>query len=227
MTVNIEHEATHRAVIRMLKMGSIPCIEDGTTASISDRHSPVSNSQNHLLLRNAKGYEQALTKPVRRRELLEALDRIVAFDESSRHWTAPAAVRTLRQDRRELSILIAEDNAVNQKVLLSLLAKEGHRARAVANGILAVQEWQSGSYDLILMDVQMPVLDGLEATRQIRSAEVNTGRHTPVIALTAHALTGDREMCLAAGMDDYVTKPIERNRLFEVIAAAARTAAAA
>jgi len=114
-------------------------------------------------------------------------------------------------------ILLAEDNIVNRKVAVRLLEKQGHRVTAAENGRIAVERAQRETFDVILMDIQMPEMDGLEATRQIREAERATGRHTPIIALTAHALTGDRERCLAAGMDAYVTKPIRAAQLLTAI----------
>jgi CheY-like chemotaxis protein len=105
---------------------------------------------------------------------------------------------------------VAEDNPVNQRVVVALLAKLGCEAVVVVNGALAVQGALAGRFDLILMDCQMPELDGFEATRQIRLQERT---HTPIIALTAGALDGDRERCLEAGMDDYLSKPVRLEEL--------------
>ena len=103
---------------------------------------------------------------------------------------------------------------------MALLQKHGHRLTVVDDGRKAVAAAKSGDYDLILMDVQMPEMDGLEATRSIRSHEATTGLRTPIVAMTAHALKGDREKCLEAGMDDYVSKPIRAREFFDTIARA-------
>jgi len=117
-----------------------------------------------------------------------------------------------------LRILLAEDNAVNQALALRLLGKQGHRVHAVGNGRLALAAWERGDYDLILMDMMMPDMDGLEASRQIRAREAATGGHVPIIAMTANAMSGDRDRCLAAGMDGYVAKPVRAEILQREIA---------
>ncbi len=114
-------------------------------------------------------------------------------------------------------ILLAEDNPVNQKVAVSILEKLGHSVAAAATGAEAVGLAQREAFDLILMDVQMPGMDGYEATRAIRAEERRRGGHIPIVALTAHAMKGDREICLAAGMDDYIGKPIRRSELEAVL----------
>jgi CheY-like chemotaxis protein len=115
-------------------------------------------------------------------------------------------------------VLLAEDNAVNQLVATRILEKLGHQVTVVGNGREAVSAVQSGNYDLIAMDVQMPMMDGLDATRAIREWEITTGAHIPIVAMTAHAMKGDRERCLAAGMDAYVSKPIRLRELEHAIA---------
>jgi CheY-like chemotaxis protein len=117
-----------------------------------------------------------------------------------------------------LQILLVEDNLVNQKVAQRLLEKAGHTVTIAANGREALTRVAGGGYDLVLMDVQMPEMDGLEATMAIRATERQTGRRLPIVALTADAMTGDRERCLEAGMDGYVTKPVVQQVLFRTMA---------
>ncbi|MFQ5719047.1 MAG: response regulator, partial [Acidobacteriota bacterium] len=123
----------------------------------------------------------------------------------------------LRERRRSLKVLLAEDHPVNQALAIHLLQKRGHTVVAVADGQQALDALTRDSFDLILMDVQMPNVDGLTATAAIREEEQHTGAHVPIVALTAHAMKGDRERCLAAGMDDYVAKPLDAASLFTTI----------
>jgi CheY-like chemotaxis protein len=116
-----------------------------------------------------------------------------------------------------LRILLAEDNAVNQRVARALLEKRGHTVSVAGNGREAVRLVQERNFDLVLMDVQMPEMDGLEATAAIRAREAGAARRLPIVAMTAHAMKGDAERCLEAGMDAYVSKPIKPERLFAVI----------
>jgi CheY-like chemotaxis protein len=112
---------------------------------------------------------------------------------------------------------LAEDNPVNQRLAVRILERRGHAVTVASNGAEAVTALAQEPFDLVLMDVQMPVMDGLEATVTIRQREQATGTHLPIIALTAHAMQGDRERCLEAGMDDYVSKPIQSDILFKAI----------
>jgi CheY-like chemotaxis protein len=163
------------------------------------------------------GITRYLTKPVGRGELRDVILRALGH-EMKQSSTAPAAIRNeTAADQRVLSILVAEDNVVNQKVLSHLLRKAGHSVEVTQDGREALAAHGERSFDLIMMDIQMPNMDGWEATRLIRKKERGTGDHIPIIALTAHALKGDRELCIDAGMDGYVTKPVSRALLFQAI----------
>ncbi|HEV3448552.1 MAG TPA: response regulator, partial [Gemmataceae bacterium] len=157
-----------------------------------------------------------LTKPVRQAELWKAVMQSLGMplppDE-------PGAVPqpSLAQHHRRLRILLAEDNLVNQKLAVRLLEKRGHGVVVVNNGREALAEWRGRRFDLILMDVQMPDMDGLEATTAIREQEKLTGAHIPIIAMTAYAMKGDRERCLSVGMDHYICKPIRAQELFDKV----------
>jgi CheY-like chemotaxis protein len=126
----------------------------------------------------------------------------------------PAAPVADGQTAHSLSVLLAEDNPVNVKFALKVLERAGHRVVVAGNGKEAVDRWASGEFDLILMDVQMPEMDGLDAARAIRQAEAGQRRRIPIVAMTANAMAGDREMCINAGMDGYVAKPVKRETLF-------------
>jgi CheY-like chemotaxis protein/HPt (histidine-containing phosphotransfer) domain-containing protein len=118
---------------------------------------------------------------------------------------------------QQLHILLAEDNRVNQRLAIAILQKQGHTVVVANNGQEALDALERQTFDLVLMDVQMPILDGFEATAAIRAKEQQTNTHIPIIAMTAHAMTGDRERCLAAGMDGYVAKPIQPQALAQAI----------
>jgi CheY-like chemotaxis protein len=119
---------------------------------------------------------------------------------------------------RPLQILLVEDNVINQKVASRMLEKNGHTVVVASNGKEALRAVEAGRFDAVLMDVQMPEMDGLEATAAIRAAEQGTDRRLPIVALTADAMTGDRERCLEAGMDGYVTKPVQSPQLLQALA---------
>jgi CheY-like chemotaxis protein len=114
---------------------------------------------------------------------------------------------------RPIEILLVEDNPINQRLALEILSRRGHHVTVADNGLQALERLNGGVFDVVLMDVQMPEMNGLDATRAIRDIERGTGRHMPIVAMTAHAMSGDRERCLAAGMDDYLTKPIRAEAL--------------
>jgi two-component system sensor histidine kinase/response regulator len=120
-------------------------------------------------------------------------------------------------------VLLVEDNAVNQKLAVRLLETQGHTVTLAVDGKLAVKAMEREEFDVVLMDVQMPEMDGLEATATIRAKERDNGRHVPIIAMTAHAMQGDRERCLAAGMDGYISKPVDSRELMETIEAVRST----
>jgi len=158
-----------------------------------------------------------LIKPVMREDLLNAIRSIMTGPESTHSGAHTPALALPGSKERELRILVAEDNPVNQRVLVRLLSKRGHATVLAPNGLEAFRMVKARAFDLVLMDVQMPVMGGLEATQAIRAEEARTGGHIPIVALTAHAMTGDRERCLAAGTDAYVSKPISAQELFETI----------
>ena len=125
--------------------------------------------------------------------------------------------RTAGNEPRSVRILLAEDSPVNQKVAVGLLSKQGHCVDIAVNGVEAVKAWENGDYELILMDIQMPEMDGIDATRVIREREQGTDSRIPIVAMTANAMKGDRQQCLAAGMDDYVSKPFKPADLFATV----------
>jgi CheY-like chemotaxis protein len=163
------------------------------------------------------GVASYLTKPVRQSILLEAMLSVLAVN--GRPPAKPVLVtrHTINEEHRPLHILVAEDNPVNRQLVMALLGKRGHTAVTVANGREAIAALSEGAFDLVLMDLQMPEMGGLEATAAIRIIEDATGKHVPIIALTAHAMKGDREICLDAGMDGYLTKPVDAKELFALI----------
>ena len=160
-----------------------------------------------------------LLKPIRQSELREAIARVLGAREQK--GAIPLITRYSLGDALEpsaqLRVLVAEDNPVNQRLATRLLEKRGHRVTITVNGREAVEALKDRTFDLVLMDVQMPEMDGLEATAAIRKKEKHDGAHMPIIALTAHAMKGDRERCLAAGMDGYLSKPIRPQELDDIL----------
>jgi signal transduction histidine kinase/CheY-like chemotaxis protein len=185
-------------------------------SSVADRGTPEEQRQ--------RGFHAALSKPVRRQQLWDAISQVL--EPGCRPRAEPTASTVPSPpELRGLRVLLAEDNSVNQRVALRILERWGCRAKAVANGAQALLELARESYDLVLMDCQMPELDGFETTRELRRRELGTNCRLPIIAMTANAMLGDRERCLAAGMDGYVAKPIRLPELAKAmvgIAAAPR-----
>jgi two-component system sensor histidine kinase/response regulator len=161
------------------------------------------------------GISAYLTKPVRQVELREAILKVLGMREKTEDQKLVTR-HSLREARRQLRVLLAEDNPINRELAVRLLSKRGHSVTVAANGKQAVAAVESESFDVVLMDVQMPEMDGFEATAAIRELEKARDKHTPIIAMTAHAMKGDRERCLAAGMDAYISKPIQFDELLEV-----------
>ncbi len=152
-----------------------------------------------------ESFAGSVLKPIKQSELLVAI--LDALDTSRVSATSVDSARRRRGDA--LSFLLAEDNEINQALAKGLLENRGHHVTVVTNGKLAYDLLGTRSFDVVLMDIEMPVMDGLEATRLIREREARTGQHVPIVAMTAHAMAGDRERCLEAGMDDYSAKPIK------------------
>jgi two-component system, sensor histidine kinase and response regulator len=163
------------------------------------------------------GMAAYLVKPVLQSDLLQALLNILGSREGKSKHAQLVTRHTLREGQAPLRILLTEDNLVNQRLASRLLEKEGHTVVVADDGAKAVEAWKKNTFDLILMDVQMPVMDGMEATAVIRQAEAISGTHVPIIAMTAHAMTGDRQRFLQAGMDGYVSKPIHSRELLDAI----------
>jgi len=163
------------------------------------------------------GVSAYLTKPIKQSELLQAILTVLGTSPTQQPPPEVVTRHSVREGRFSLRILVAEDNAVNQKLAERLLQRRGHTVIVVDNGRKVLEALQQQSFDLILMDVQMPEINGFEATAAVREKERETGGHLPIIALTANAMKGDRERCLEVGMDGYVAKPIRAQELFEAI----------
>jgi CheY-like chemotaxis protein len=186
------------------------------------------------------GIAAYLVKPIVRSQLLDAMLNVLAATareaktpsvqpegvgpqggprgRGSEGYETPLVTRhSLREARQHQRILLAEDNVVNQVLASRLLEKHGHSVVVVNNGRSALEALDKEKFDLVLMDVSMPEMDGLETVAAIRAREEATGFHLPIIAMTAHAMKGDRERCLEAGMDAYISKPIQPRELFEAI----------
>ena len=162
------------------------------------------------------GIEVYLLKPVRQSALLEAIARSLGRPVET--GLVPLTRHSLNESRPKLRVLLAEDNAINRKLAIRLLEKQGHTVTVANDGREAVEAVENGEFDVVLMDVQMPNMSGYEAAAAIRARERGTGEHLPIVAMTAHAMKGDEECCLAAGMDGYVSKPIQPGQMMDTIA---------
>jgi CheY-like chemotaxis protein/HPt (histidine-containing phosphotransfer) domain-containing protein len=166
----------------------------------------------------AAGAQESVTKPIRRSRLLEAITTVMRPAAMARHALVETQPQPApAQEPSKARILVAEDQPINQLVIQRLLAHRGYNAECVGDGREVLARLEVEEYDLIFMDCQMPGLDGYETTREIRRRETEAGKHIPVVALTGHALEGDRQQCIAAGMDDYLAKPLRQEQLYEVL----------
>jgi len=184
--------------------------------------SPAAGTATIIMLSSANGSSCSshaashyLIKPIGFTELRTVIERALADPDQKQ--AATVVCPGISEVEGSLRVLVAEDNPVNKKVAAAMFGKMGHQVTLVNNGLEAILEWNRTSFDLIFMDVQMPEMDGLEATRQIRKQESAKGIRSRIVAMTANVLEGDRELCLAAGMDDYVSKPISHRALAGVI----------
>jgi len=239
------NEAEAREVLRHAGQGFALVVADmmlpdmnGLALVTALRHDPRCAAAAVIILTSTDGSDELratsqlqdahfLAKPVGQHALLRVVhDALGARTTRDAQPAAPGIVPTAAA--RRLRVLVAEDNIVNQKLASQLLERRGHRAAIVDNGRQAIEALAAEPYDLVLMDLQMPEMDGFEATAVIRAREQQQGTRTPIIALTAHAMEGDRQRCLDADMDGYVAKPVKAVELFDVIdrvMAAAQTAA--
>jgi signal transduction histidine kinase/ligand-binding sensor domain-containing protein/DNA-binding response OmpR family regulator len=169
------------------------------------------------------GIAAYLTKPIRQSDLLDTIITVLAARDTAKSSGAapPEAPQPVpappAHDGSGRRVLVAEDHPINQRLTVRMLEKRGYRVKVAGNGREALDDLRNFAFDVVLMDVQMPELDGLEACRMLRESEKGTGRHMPVIAMTAHAMKGDRERCLESGMDGYVSKPVQVDELLRAI----------
>jgi CheY-like chemotaxis protein len=202
------------------RIQALPQVQRSIVVMLSSAGDPGDDTQSREL-----GIAMHLLKPVGPSELLRGISQLLARPAAAPAVTAvpPAPSRTPNARR----VLLAEDNPTNRILALRILERRGHQVLVAENGKEALDLLSQHDVDVVLMDLQMPVMGGLEATRIIREREQFTGRHVPILAMTAHAMKGDRERCLASGMDDYISKPIDSARLLELVALAGTTVSAA
>jgi signal transduction histidine kinase/CheY-like chemotaxis protein/HPt (histidine-containing phosphotransfer) domain-containing protein len=211
---------------RVLLLDSGLCGHDGFEAAKRVKKRPYGANLKTILMTSIGRKEDAaqlpkfgisgcLTKPVKQSDLFNAIMMALGYPTDEE---MPVISRYgIQEAQRRFGVLVVEDNPVNQKVAATMLKKRGHRVVVASNGREALEALDKERVDLVLMDVQMPEMDGFEATGLIRDREKGNGGHIPIVAMTAHAMKGDREKCLAAGMDNYVSKPIRAEDLFSII----------
>ncbi|NQV34380.1 MAG: response regulator [Phycisphaeraceae bacterium] len=190
---------------------NIPDLKETPIIMLSSAWDSESSTRSRTL-----GIDHCMIKPVKQSDLLNSILNVLHVD-TAKEFTSQTRVPEDLDRVTSRKILLAEDGLVNQKVAVSLLEQRGHKVTVANNGREALSALVRDSFDLVLMDVQMPVMDGFEATGLIRQQETISGLHIPIIAMTAHAMKGDRERCLAAGMDEYISKPIRPKDLYKVV----------
>jgi len=163
------------------------------------------------------GINAHLTKPIKQADLMDAVLTAVRERPPIKDIARAEALTPHPLSGHALHVLVAEDNTVNQRLVVGLLSKRGHKVEVAGNGKEALLALERAQFDVVLMDLQMPEMGGFEATAVIRENEKTTGKHVPIVALTAHAMAEDRERCLVAGMDEYVSKPNDSENLFRVL----------
>jgi CheY-like chemotaxis protein len=176
----------------------------------------LSDLQENIARCRELGVRRHLMKPVGKADLFDAIGQLLGGVTENANKPAPADTRD-EENCRPLRILLAEDNKVNQRLVVVLLERAGHEVYVVENGQRAMAAWEREKFDAILMDVQMPHMDGLAATSAIRRMERTTGERIPIVALTANAMKGDRERCMEAGCDEYLSKPLGRKELLSTL----------
>ena len=207
--------------------GEMPELDGFTTAEVIRQHAEYAATRIVMLTSSGNRGDAArcakldiqgyLHKPAKSSELFVAICTIMGTKSGTSRSTPLVTRHSVCEARKNLKILVAEDNKVNQRLALRLLEKLGHSVVLADNGREAVDMLDQGVFDLVLMDLQMPELGGLEATAVIREHEKRTGIHVPIYALTAHAMKGDPERCHEAGMDGYLSKPIQSQELYKLL----------
>jgi CheY-like chemotaxis protein/HPt (histidine-containing phosphotransfer) domain-containing protein len=210
--------------------GNMPGMDGFTVAKRIRAHPEIVGASIMMLTSSARPGDRArclelgvashLSKPIKRSDLFDTIARVLARRPGQPVRRPPPTAVPLSVGYRRLRVLVAEDNVVNQQVVMGFLDRAGHAAVVVSTGTEVLAALERHEFDLVLMDLQMPELDGIEATRAIRKRERSTGGHIPIVALTAHVVKGDAERCLDAGMDAYVAKPLRAKELFGAIESA-------